>query len=321
MATQRLGVDGLSVEARTFYEKTLLSRRVPDFYYDKFGLEKDIPRGWGRSIDFRRFERPAAATTALTEGTPPSVTNPTVANVQATVNQYGAYMLGSDVLETQAIDPVITGFTEAFAEQAQDTRDQIVRDTIIAGTNIQYAADATTRATVGSGDDLTYAELREARATLRRNNARPLKKGPAAGRFAAIIHPDTTTDLLADTNVVNILKDAANRGDNNPLITGMIGDIIGFRFFETSNATIYSSAGLSGADVYGTLMIADEAYGVSKYSGQTVEVIFHPKGSSGVNDPLNQVWSLGWKMALAVVRLDENRLLRIEHNTSRKRAA
>lgn len=31
MATQQLGVAGMTVETRTFYDKVLLSRTIPDF--------------------------------------------------------------------------------------------------------------------------------------------------------------------------------------------------------------------------------------------------------------------------------------------------
>ena len=68
-------------------------------------MKKSIPAGTGKIISLRRFERLTGSTSTLTEGTPPSATNPTVSEVTATIAQYGAYMLGSDVLETQAIDP------------------------------------------------------------------------------------------------------------------------------------------------------------------------------------------------------------------------
>lgn len=137
MATQQLGVAGLSVEARTFYEKTLQARNTPDFVHEQFGAKRPIPSRNGNNISIRQFTRPAAATTALTEGTPPSVTNPTVAQTIISVAVYGAYMLGSDVLETQAIDPQLTEWTSVFSEMMFDTRDQIARDTIKAGTNVK----------------------------------------------------------------------------------------------------------------------------------------------------------------------------------------
>lgn len=325
MAVQTLGAAGMANEARTFYEMQLLTRRIPDFYHNEFGMTVNIPRGNGINANLRRFARPGAQTTALTEGTPPTALNPTIEVVTLTVSQYGGYMLGSDILEWQAIDPIVTGFTQAFGDDLQDTRDQITRNVINAGTNKQFAGTATGRTAESSGMYLTFAELREARATLRGDDARPIRSGISAGRFAAIVHPDTVRDLLGDTTIQSVFQYAVNRGapqgGNNPLQTGELGDLIGFRFYETSNATIRSSAGMSGADVYQTLLIGDEAYAHATLTAANSEIIFHEKGSSGITDPLNQAWSLGWKIAHTAKILDELRILSIEHVTSAKNAA
>lgn len=89
MATQLIGVTGLTVETRTWYEKVLLGRNEPDYLHERFGMKKSVPARGGKTISLRRFTRPAAATTALTEGTPPSATNPTVAEITVSLAQYG----------------------------------------------------------------------------------------------------------------------------------------------------------------------------------------------------------------------------------------
>ena len=90
MATQTLGAAGLTVESRTFYETILLGRNTPDWLHERFAMKRPIPSRGGKTISLRQFTRPAAATTALTEGTPPSATNPTVGEVTISVSQYGA---------------------------------------------------------------------------------------------------------------------------------------------------------------------------------------------------------------------------------------
>ena len=58
-------------------------------------------------------------------------------------------------------------------------------------------------------------------------------------------------------------------------------------------------------------------YGEIGLSALTSEIIYHEPGSSGaLSDPLNQVWSLGYKFAHAAARLDESRAVRIEHASS-----
>ncbi len=108
-------------------------------------------------------------------------------------------MLGSDLLEWQAIDPVVTEMTQVFGENLQDTLDQLTRNVINAGTTVAYASTATVRSGLASGFHLSWAELRNARRLLKNQDVLPLDDG----KYAAIIHPDVVRDLFSDSNVVN----------------------------------------------------------------------------------------------------------------------
>ena len=96
---------------------------------------------------------------------------------------------------------------------------------------------------------------------------------------------------------------------------------MGVRFYESSNGSIQSSLGLSGADVYQSILVGAEAYGVIDYEAVPPRTIVHPPGSSGIYDPLDQASSVGYKCAHAAVRLNENFLVSIEHITTRSQAA
>ena len=64
---------------------------------------------------------------------------------------------------------------------------------------------------------------------------------------------------------------------------------MGVRFVESTNAKIYASLGLSGADVYGTLFIGKNAYGVVELDAMAAETTFVPAEPSKT-DPLGQYW-------------------------------
>lgn len=308
MATQQIGVAGLTVEARTWYEKQLLSRNVPDAQHEKFGMKKAIPANGGDRISIRQFTRPANQTTALVEGTPPSALNPTVAETIISVAIYGAYMLGSDKLKAQAIDPQLSEWSAVFSELMYQSRDIITRNAINAGTNVQYASTGSVRSSVASGDSLAWEDLRAARRNLKAADAPP----HSDGKYEAIIRPRVMEQLLGDTNVVNALQYAGVRGDGNDLFKGTISVLLGIRFNETSNASTFSGLGQSAGFVEGTLFCGKDAYAVTEFNEFSSEIIFHDLGSSGVTDPLNQVWSLGFKTALGVGIVDQARLLRVE---------
>ena len=80
-----------------------------------------------------------------------------------------------------------------------------------------------------------------------------------------------------------------------------------------AGATIYpGEAGAEGRDVYATLIIGDDAYGVTEITGGGLEHIVKQLGSAGTADPLNQRGTAGWKATKAAVRLVEPYMVRIE---------
>lgn len=81
----------------------------------------------------------------------------------------------------------------------------------------------------------------------------------------------------------------------------------------TAGQELYpGEAGAEGRDVYSTLVLGKNAYGVTKIDGLGLEHIFKPLGSGGTSDPLNQRGSAGWKASKAAIRLVEEYMVRIE---------
>ena len=319
--TELVGAGGLTSGMRQHYSKMLLSRTVPLLVHMQYGKKDGVPVNEGKSIQWRRYERPAATTTALTEGTPGAVTRVTISNVQATLDQYGQYNLFSDLVDLQNFDPYIAQETEVFGESMGISLDTVVRNVITGGTTVQYASVATTRggaSGVGSGMTLNFAEIREAVATLEGNDAPTFPD--AGGKYIGIIHPDTKYDLFADSDILSIYQNAGVRGGENPLFKGMVDDIYRVRFIETTQARVQSSLGLSNVDVYQTLIFGQEFYGVIDYDAMRAQVIVKQVGSGGSRDPLNQEGSIGWKAAIAAAILDQNRGVRIEHAASLSQA-
>ena len=317
MAMDLLGAAGMTNGMKQFYSRLLLERALPNFVHNKFGLMGGIPRNGGRSIEWRRYTRPSAATTALTEGTPPSETQLTIANVQATVNQYGAFTRHSEVLTLQNFDPYIAQVSEVYGEQMGDTLDILTRNVIVAGTTVQIANTAASRGAVGgtTAHRLTYAEIREAVATLEAADGRPF---PDFGnKFVGIIHPHTKQVMFGDSDIINSFQNAYPRDGSNPLISGEIGDFYGVRWFVTSNARIFGSEGASGASVYATMILGRQYYGVVDYEAIGARVIVKPVGSAGALDPLDQMGTIGWKAAHAAARLNDAFAVRIEHTGGR----
>ena len=79
------------------------------------------------------------------------------------------------------------------------------------------------------------------------------------------------------------------------------------------NAIIYpGEAGAEGRDVYATLILGADAYGVTQLEEGGLKHIAKQLGSAGTADPLDQRATCGWKATHAAVRLCENYMVRIE---------
>lgn len=76
-------------EDKTFYVRAMLARAKPKLFHDRWANKQGIPTRGGTNLEWRRFSRITATTTALTEGTAGAETTPTVVSVAGTVDQYG----------------------------------------------------------------------------------------------------------------------------------------------------------------------------------------------------------------------------------------
>lgn len=80
-----------------------------------------------------------------------------------------------------------------------------------------------------------------------------------------------------------------------------------------NNDVIYpGEAGALGRDVYSTLILGSNAYGVTEISGGGLETIVKQLGSSGTADPLNQRATVGWKATKVAEILVQTFMVRVE---------
>jgi N4-gp56 family major capsid protein len=309
MALQTTASAGLSAEMKTFYDRQLLTRTVPKLLHSRFGQKKRIPAHGGRIIEFRKFAGLAVATTPLTEGALfTNLKDLTVTSTTATVAQYGDAVGFSDLVSTTTIDPLLKETTDILAEQAAETIDELVRDTIVAGTTVFYAGGRTSRVTLAAGDIITVADVVNIAMQMELNRARKVD-----GAWQAITHPRVIFDLQRTTE----WRDAQNYHRTGRPFDGSVGELYGVRFWTTDKAKVFADAGVGGVvDVYTMLVFGAEAFGIVDLAGHNLQTVFKPLGSAGTADPLNQQSSMGWKVTFGVKRLQEPFMLRYETSTS-----
>lgn len=323
--TNTTGTSTLSVEMKTFYDKTLIDEAEPELVHDQFGQERNIPKNGGKTIEFRKFTALPKATKPLTEGVTPDGRSLTATNQLATVDQYGDYVTLSDMLELTSIDNTIVETLSLIGSQAGRTLDTVTREKLAAGTNVMYQPTpsavgetaVTSRAGLTAKNVLTVKEVFRAAAALKAANAKPIN-----GDFVAIIHPYVAYDLMMEAGDQWVDIQKYQHPEN--IYNGEIGKIGGVRFVQTTEAKIWKGTEDNCADgvaVFGTLFIAANAYGKTSVNGGGLETIVKQKGSGGTSDPLDQRSTIGWKAVKTAEILTEEYMIRVESGSSWNDAA
>lgn len=298
-------IETLSQENKTFYERTLLKRALPNLVFYKHGQKKPMPKNEGDTVQFRKFNSLEPATTPLTEGVTPTGKALSISTVTATVRQYGDYIETSDKISLVAIDPVVTESTELLGEQAGLTLDTVTRDVLVEGTTVQYAGGKTSTDAITASDKLTSTEVKKCARNLKKNNIAPFE----GKYYLGVIDAEQSYDLQNDP----LWQDISKYNGGTAIMEGEIGRIGKVRFIETENVKVKEGAGSGGIDVHCGMIFGKDAYGIIDINGKSKpQIIVKPLGSSGSADPLNQRATVGWKSLFTAVRLNELAMCRIE---------
>lgn len=231
--------NSLSAEMKTYYDLELIDEATPNLVYDQFGQKRPIPAGNGKTIEFRKFSSLPKATQPITEGVTPDGNKLDVTAVTATVEQYGDYIEQTDMLELTAIDNTIVEATKMLGSQAGRTLDTVVRNEVVGGTNVLYAAlsdgnRATHRYELDTNAKITADDIFDAAAELKGNNAPKID-----GSYVAIVHPHVARDLMVASKESGSWIDVNKYANPENIFEGEIGKIGGVRFVETTEAKIF----------------------------------------------------------------------------------
>ncbi len=228
----------LSNDMRTYYKDYLCDNANENLVHDQFGQKHPIPKGNGKTIEFRKYSPLPKATKPLSEGITPDGQELKVTTVTSSVAQYGGWVGIPDMLELTTLDNNMIQATEILGDQAGRTLDTVTREVLNGGTNVMYApvvtdgvaTAVTARSSLNTDAKLSVDLILRAAAKLKNNLAKPIN-----GSYVGIIHPFVAYDLMRS----NEWMDAHKYGAPENLFNGEIGKIGNVRFVESSEAKIF----------------------------------------------------------------------------------
>lgn len=303
------GQNQLSAEDKTFYERVLIERLLPQLNFYKDATKKKLPKNSGRTTNFRKFNSLTAPGASLTEGKTPDGNNLSISTITATVAQEGDYVQITDLIQLTGIDPVLTETCELLGEQAEKLFDSRIQTAISKGTNVYFAGSATTRAGLESATtkNLTADDIKKIVRKLKNANAKRF----ADGYYHMQVDPDIAYDLMSDSAWVDVSKYAKPE----QMVKGELGKMHGMKFFETTNLeTVDSSSESTKIDVHIAYAYGKDSYACIDLEGGAgkPEIIVKENGSAGTSDPLNQRATAGWKACFTAVITQPLALVRVE---------
>lgn len=295
----------------TYWDTALIRLAEPKLVHDQFAQKVDIPKGNGKTIEFRVVKGLSddPESNVLTEGVPGDGQAMTVTTITATVKQYGNYVKFTDMLDiTSKDDPIMKLGVPACSAQMGGVSDKITRNRMHETTNSFCANGCAALSSIASTDLIQLDDLFKAAARLKANNAPTIN-----GSYVAIMHPYVAKDLMSKLGGTTAWVDVAKYANPENIIEGEIGKIGSVRVVETTNAKYYKAGDLSGATasvpVFATIVIGANAYGTTKITGGGAELITHDKGEIG--GPLNQFSTVGWKQTKAAEILVDDYMVKI----------
>lgn len=222
---------GVAPSVIQYYERTLLRNMQPEMLHNRDAQRRTLPMNNGKRVVFRRFTPFGAITTPLAEGVTPKGQTLRETAFTAMVKPYGGHVELTDEMNFYMLDNMHQETATLLSDQAALSLDTISRNALNAGMNVQYVGSNTTRGTIAATDKLTYADIKKAVRTLKRNNVKPFPDG----YYHAIVHPDVVHDLTGDEMWIDVTKyQSKQQVDRYEL-----GCAYRVKFYESTNAMVF----------------------------------------------------------------------------------
>lgn len=315
----------LSAELKTFYDTELLENARVEMFYAQFAKKQNLPANRGKTVEWRKWNTFARAP-ALQEAVIPTGQKFGMSVKTGTINQYGTYASVSDQLELHAFDDTILGATEEMGASAAETQEVLIRDGLLANTNVLYCDNITlaTGAVAGTpnccngsatgnvpmqGDATTMSLLTPDMVAKAVTKLKKDRVPTINGKYYAVVHPSVAYDLKKSNAWIEAHKYAAP----DEIFNGEIGELHGCRFIENVFAPILGGTTYQNADggvTYATYFFGKDAFGIIDPEGGAMQMIIHDK--SEIGGPLNQFSTIGYKLETnGVTILYPERVLRV----------
>lgn len=267
MAVTPQGFSSFSADAVTYIaEKTLMIAKKA-VILQQLGDKAQLPANNSKTFQYTRYDRLALPLDVLGDAVTPDNTSMSISTVSAVADQWGAYIVISDVADLTIKHPVMQKGIDLMGHQAAETVDREVIKVLLAGTQVYYAGAVANRAALASTTtDVVNTDLiRKAISNLRSLGAHEYD----GSDFCAVMDPYIEMDISKDSSFQN----AGSYSNIKVLWNGEAGRWMGARWMRSnlipSVTGLAQSAFTSPVSPAGTFTTANYRCALAKYEAAT----------------------------------------------------
>ena len=287
-------------ELKVYYDTELLENARMGVYYAQFAKKQPLPRRHGKTMEWRKPNTFKKAS-KLQEGVIPTGQEFGMTTKVASIFQMGTYVAVSDQLELHAYDPLITIMTEEMGASASETQETLIRDALLAGTNVLYCDNVTVSTGAVESTPESCAQMKDTASIKCYLTDKMVKKAVTVmkknkvprigGYYVGVVHPSVAEDLRNCPGFEEAMKYASPEN----MLNGEIGRYAGCRFIENPDAPVLSGDynNAAGGKTYASYIFGKDAFGIVDPEGGSMEMIV--KDKSEIGGPLEQFSTIGYK--------------------------
>lgn len=298
------GIPGnVAADLITYLSARLLEVAELQTILDQAGDKHPLPSNSSKTIRFVREEKFAVASTPtqLSEGVPPDAQPITMAQFEATAEQYGALVKISDLAELTAKHDVVQRTMYLLALQVAETYDQLIFNVLDAATTVYRPNNRAADSNLIGTDTVAFNDLLSQQAVLQTNGARTFD----GGSYVFYCAPQVRAAIVKDPDYKASVQFAAP----DKLWKGEVEQLGGFRVLQTNSpafAAVTSATAGQANKIYSSFGVGRFAYQITDL--QNVRVYSVAPG--GAPDPLEQTRKLGWKFAFKSIITNQTWIIR-----------
>jgi N4-gp56 family major capsid protein len=265
MAVTVQGFSSFQNDAVTYIAEKTLSIAKKAVVFQQLGEKAVLPHNNSKTFQYARYDRLGLPLESLTEGSTPDNTSMSISTVSAVADQWGAYIVLSDVADITIKHPVMQKGIDLMGIQAAETVDREIINVLLAGTSVFFPAAVTTRAGIGASDYMTTTVVRKVVSNLRSDGAMDYD----GQDFMGVVDPQVEMDLSADSTFQN----AGSYSNIKVLQNGEVGKWMGVRWMRSNLIPVLEGIAAESfttpASPAGTFTTANYRVAVGHYDAST----------------------------------------------------